>query len=711
MITLDTETCGLVGPMLTAQWSEDDGPISIHEVWETPVRKTLQIIERFADSDICGWNLAFDWFHIPRAYTVLRLLPPARPPTIAGWCAVEREATRGPCVKPRSAMDVWLHSRQGPCQALMNRKDIRIRRVPKALAETLAAHLTATTTLDPIYFARRAQGMLWECESDPDVIDGEDFPDVVLHFGSRGGLKPLARHLLGEDCQDYPVEKSRFPKERLWDPVGSRDWQRVIDYHIGFWHETELARQYAKDDVRLTRALWKHFGSPPPGDDNSTLACQVGAARWRGWSIDRETMEQMRAMAEVRKDLAPRAPKEVLYELKQRLSPAEAAVLRDTRTEPTLTAIADEHPDDDAGNFARMVIAARSSEKEIDLCNKVLEAERAHFSFNVLATLSNRMGGTDDMNGQAIPNKRKGSRIREGFTLADGGMQLWGGDFKSFEVSIAAAVYNDPQLNADLATGLKMHALWGGDVYGLGYEAVKDDPGLYDRSKKSFFAKLYGAEADKLGTVLNLPEDKVLAGIARFETRYPKVAEARKRIADGFCSMKQTRNRGPIEWHEPREFVDSLFGARRWFTLENNLARYLFEMAQNPPKELRMTEGTVHRRANRSQTPGGALQTAIFACAFSIQAAAMRQAANHEIQASGATITKRLQCNIWKLQPHGVHPWVVQPLNEHDSIMLPTQPESSMAAADVVSETLHFYRPSVPMIDMDWFPFTNWGDK
>lgn len=726
MLFFDIESVGLTGPCVTIQYAENDGPITIHEVWRIPVRDTLKLVERLAEhaGGVCGFNIVFDWFHIQRIYCVLRLLPLDAPPTPEGWKEVERRAVYGPCVKPQTALDLMLHARKGPFQSLMARDDIKIRRVPKALAPILAEELRSRVDLDPIYFAKRKDGYQWNV----DDHDGNatDFPDVTLRWGAAGGLKPLARHVLGVEAQDFPVENQFQPKEDTWNPFGD-DWLRVIKYHVAFWWKNERARTYAANDVEFTRGLCKAFGSPPPGDDDSILACQVASSRWRGYALNLELLAEIGFEAAQKKEAAPRAPKTVLYELKKRCSAVEALAIEDS-TKETLQEIAgtfdgawrggwgDSHP---AVPFARSVVEARSAEKEEDTCIKLLTTKRAHFDFKITGTLSNRMAGAGGINPQGIQSKRKGSRMREAFILADGELpELDGGDFESFEVTIAAAVYNDEKLIADLqgrdgkGRKIKMHALYGASMFDQEYDDVRENAERYDRSKKGFLATLYGAQEEKLSNVLNLEIELTREGLRRFEEEYPGVGRARARIAEKFCSMRQPGGIGSrVEWHEPADSVESLFGFRRYFSLENKLCRILFDLAQNPPDTFRaLKKIKVQRRAGRYQTPGGAAQSALYAAAFGIQAANMRAASNHEIQSSGAHITKRLQRRIWDQQPSGIHPWCVQPLNCHDELEVPRAP--SVALKPIVSEVVESFRKTIPLIGMEWKSgLRSWAEK
>ncbi len=201
-VYLDSETCGLHSMMVLVQYAEEDGPIQLHEVWRRPIRETLRLIEWLTEHTVVGFNLAFDWF----TRQDLHHLPPRGPRldsagTHREIALLEPKGQDGPCVKPACALDLMLHSRKGPYQSLMAREDIRVKRVPSALAYALAAELEGRVQLDNIYFARSADpnAPRWQVFDRKDRygdID-TDFKDVVLKFNPAGGLKFLAEHAMG----------------------------------------------------------------------------------------------------------------------------------------------------------------------------------------------------------------------------------------------------------------------------------------------------------------------------------------------------------------------------------------------------------------------------------------------------------------------------------------------------------------------------------
>jgi hypothetical protein len=178
------------------------------------------------------------------------------------------------------------------------------------------------------------------------------------------------------------------------------------------------------------------------------------------------------------------------------------------------------------------------------------------------------------------------------------------------------------------------------------------------------------------------------------------------------CSMRQPGGLGSkVEWHEPADYIESLFGFRRYFTLENRIAKTLFTLAQDPPKDWTRLKLKVTRR-DREQTVSGACMSALYGAAFSIQAAAMRAACNHRIQSSGAQVTKKLQRRIWDIQPSGVGDWLVEPLNIHDEVNS-VDHQSVVGAVDgVVHETVESFRETVPLIKIIWKKgIKTWAEK
>lgn len=787
MITFDTETCGLHGPVVLIQYVNDnDTDITLFDCWHEPVRNSIDLLEeQFANKDVMGFNLVFDWFHIQKWYSMCKvalakhgdITPIDYIPEMAD---VEEEARfYKKCIKPSSAMDLMLHARKGPYQGLMARKPIKVRRVPAVIAQSVADVLEDRVDIDGIYFSRRKDKYApqWSIR---DIEDRPDLCDIVLSFNASGGLKVLAEHALGvkEDVilkftdiepPTYPVEAGYAPfakaissRERGWKSIVGRkegySWPRHIGAHASHWAFNKLARKYGADDVKYTRDLWHHFGRPDFGDDDSVLACMVGAVRWHGFSVDVDSLSLLRISSIKEVASVPMNPKAVKTYLFQVTDAQEQIGIKST-DKKTLKAICDWQCNckgdgcDKCGNTgvhpatrrAREVRGARQAKKRIEIYDKLIRAGRFHASFTVIGTLSSRMAGTDGLNAQGINST---DEVRECFTLADPGMVLVGGDFESFEVVLADAVYDDIELRKALtekkpcekcdATGevwdkekdrdiecdecngtreaaYKMHALFAMELYpGKTYADIIKSKGtendVYKVGKAGVFAMLYGGDHNTLVNNHDIDPEIAERAYLNFQRRFKGVARARQKIDDMFCSMKQPGGIGTkVIWKDPQDYIESLMGFRRYFTLENKICKELFDLAnENPWKAVKLKI----TRNDREQTAGGAVASALYGAAFQIQAANMRAAANHVIQSSGATITKSVQRAIWDLQPAGVADWHVLPLNVHDEIMVPCKPSLAKKVSEIVKSKIEEFRPQVPLISIDWSDsLDNWSDK
>lgn len=568
---------------------------------------------------------------------------------------------------------------------------------------------------------------------------------------------------------EIEVNKAFRPEEFGYAPYAlaigkperwKKAWPEVIKYHISHWRHNQRAREYAKKDVEYTRRLYHYFKDPEVGDVDSQLACMVASVRWRGYAIDLAGMQELRLKCIAKLGKYPTAPRAVKKLIDSLMSPEERLANESLNGNKTgkiiLQKLAEQvnaecpfgkcehcnftgfitHP---AAEAAKGVLETRFAKKEIELYDKLILAGRFHANFNVIGALSGRMSGTGGLNAQGI---KKTDEVRSKFPLAFGGLELIGGDFSGFEVVLADAAYNDKLLRKDLLTcskcrdvevsytagkkkcpkcngskTMKIHALFGVHVYpNMTYDdivATDGSPGgvddKYTKCKSAVFAMLYGGEGYTLMTRLGVPIEVADAAYQKFAEKYHGVGKARNKVIDAFCSMRQTGGIGSrIEWKDPADSIESLFGFKRFFNVENRVVKALFYLAEKPPAEWKKLKIKVQRR-DREQTVTGALQSSLFGCAFQMQAGNMRAAANHIIQSSGAEITKVLQAKIWTLQPAGCHDWVVQPMNVHDQVLTPTRPEYHEEVSNIVKEVVESYRDKVPLIEIEWKAQKSWG--
>lgn len=738
MIYYDTETCGLHGMCVLIQYAKDEGPVTLYEPWKNPISRTLDVIDYIINDEVCGFNLAYDSFHLQKLYTVLYLtrerfgnvIPEYHIEDIA---MLEPDArTVDLCLKPKAALDLMLHSRKGPYQSLMNRSPVRIRRVPVELALELQEYLNENVQFPDIYF--RGTGDRWKILEN----EQEGMVDVQLAFRPSTALKHLAEHVLGhkgtDRFDDVDLPKHYRPAELGYAPFAlavakppywvvrkgkSRRfaWPKLIRKHIEHWAFNSRARTYAEKDVEYTRELHHHFltldPSLVPGDDDSELACMVGAVRWRGFAIDTERLQAQREAAASRHLGVPVSPGKARQYIVEGLSELEQSLIKDTK-KTTLDYIITEYGDEQPGVRAKEVKERRMALKELELYDKLLKAGRFHVSVNVIGTLSSRMSGRDGLNPQAI---KRTTAVRECFPLADFGLILGIGDFDAFEVVLTVAAFDDKRLEEDLRSGKKIHALFAAQMFpDMTYEMIMESKGTdddrYTLGKNGVFSMIYGGDWTTLVKRYKVQEDVAKAAFNRFLSTYEALGIGRQKIMDDFCSMSQPGGLGSkVYWKEPAEYIESLMGFRRYFTLENIVSRALFQLANNMPQEWKARTETCHR-GDRIQKVGGALSSALYGCVFGIQGRNMRAAMNHIIQSAGATITKHVERRVWDQQPCGVGPWMVVPMNVHDEIAAPCHPDVVDQVASVVSETVESFRPRVPLIEMSWNSrAVSWAEK
>jgi hypothetical protein len=551
MIFFDSETCGLHGPMVLLQYKyADEDYVTLHSVFHEPIGRTLEILEEITEHEegIVGFNLSFDWFHVCQTYTTLTLLAQrvgrnALPiDHIIEYAKCEPEARNGLCLKPQKALDLMMHARKGPYQSTMDRKDIRIKRVPTQISYMLAEELTKRIPLPDIYFAKKkdkkARWKVHDITNDlGDIVP--EFKDIVLKFAPTSALKALCvdagiakpgRLLFADVSLPDKVRPVEFGYAPFALAHGTPEdwkgtWPEVISIHVSHWSFNSIAREYAEDDVWDTENLYKHFGYPDLDDDDSVLTCMVGAVRWRGFAIDAKKIVKQRdelinQVNNIRKKFNFNSTNVVKKYLRQVMDDTEALVIAESTKANILEEITkwkvsdvcnecggmgcqecndglidteEEHP---AASRSKEVLNARHWKKEIENFDKLIKAGRFHASFNVIGTLSSRMSGADGLNPQGI---KRADQVRSCFPLSEPPMQLTGGDFDGFEVCLCDAVYGDPDLRSDLQSGKKIHGLFGTTVFTqYTYEeiiATKGAPNpeedIYTRSKNGFFALIY----------------------------------------------------------------------------------------------------------------------------------------------------------------------------------------------------------------------------
>lgn len=705
MIFLDTESCGLTGPIILIQIKELNKTPVVHNVWKQPVKETLELLEWICQQDICGYNLSHDWFHINKLYNLLKAYDEEYL-SIKRLATVERDLCNGStsharyCLKPKGALDLFLYARCGPLQKLMVPKSekhrIVIKRVPR---KSLPELLPKLPLPEDIYFYH-APMKAWRV----DDID-KNFVDLSLHLAPSMGLKPIYNYIFKRSVIDYPIPARLLFKEKLWKPFGGL-WPAYISQHIDYWENNKEALQYAINDVVYLEDLYNYWDQPGVNDYNSTLACLVGCVRWRGFSVNLQKLKlEIARLKEIAESVPYKnSPVEAKnYILSFSKNPEiDKICLPNTRKE---TLIQFDSP------AAKRVLEARKADKRLNILYKLLEAKRLHPNFVVVGTKSGRMAGVGRLNPQGIP---RDDNIREIIEFDEEEMIGGGGDFEAFEVTIADPVYNDSQLHADLLSGKSIHGIFGSYLYNKPYEEVLESKhnkkdNYYNPAKNCVFGFFYGAQIPKTAQTAGIPEEQAAKAYNEFYKKYPQVKKARDKVSEQFQSVVQPDGVGTkVIWREPADYIETLFGYRRYYTLENSIIKALFNLAVETPVT---AEGTVVRR-DREQTIIGATQSALYHAVFQLQNRNVRSANNHVIQGSGAEICKRVQCSLWELQPVGVYQWRIVLMNIHDEIEGSYYTTLKESINEKLNETIQALKETVPLLSMSWkHGIISWKEK
>lgn len=712
MLYVDTESVGLTGPTVLIQTAIDNEEPELYHVWDNPVQETLDYIEGICEQNVCLFNASHDSFQLHKLYNILSMVSDrGKKPHAGEFREIEQTLPRKYCLRPPLVHDIYCYLKREKYQWLAGRAPIEIFSVPIQSAEIIRAYLDEWTkkNLPPILFARyKNKRQLWTIVENTGEKAKAGFVNLKLEFAGTLGLKAITEHHFKVPVKKMDMPYYYFPNEWEFAPQLG-DWTRKLQQHIFWWRENQHAIQYATEDILWLQKWAKELKlEEETRDIDSCLAWMVGGVRHHGMNIDVPGIQEY--LKSITDSSIPMAPAQALSYIREVLSPIERLAIKNTKKK-TLEAVAKNASNDEARTRANAVLNRRKEQKRIELLEKLIAAGRFFPDFNVVGTLSNRMSGRSGINPQGIA---KEEAIRKLFTLADPGWTLSGGDFDGQETTIAAKLYNDNALTADLLAGKSIHQLLAAVIAQVDY----DDPSIakgtknYNSAKGGVFSLIYGAQVPTFSSTIGVSDAAGQKIYDDFGKKYPGVKAARANTFKKFCPMTQPGGQGSkVIWGEPDRFSYSLGGYRRDFFLENAFCKLFFELANNLTKLVgNLPDGKVERKKDRIQTITGATQTAIYGASFRIQQKNMAAAANNEIQATGAEITKRLQYNIYTLQPKGVHEYVVIPINIHDEVLVVNkEPEMIRMLVDLSVKDM---KKDIPLLSITWKErLGNWGEK
>ena len=508
-------------------------------------KETLKIIEEIVNSTVIAFNLSFDWFHICQTYTTLiqfkdkNICPVDK---INDYADYEELGRFGPCLKPKSALDLLVLARRGKFQNTMARSDIRIKKIPTQLSSLLCDKLNETIILDDLLFAKRldpsTRFQIFDIKNDVgDTIT--EFKDLVLKFNPSAKLKDLAKYALKVNpdkiklFSDIELPPKSRPFELGYAPFAKAsfiDSNGVIKYptrknwfnkwpdlgkirlHIKHWNNNESARVYARDDVVYVKKLYDYFEKPPDGDTDSILTCMIGAVRWKGFNIDVEGIKKLKKkklkwLDDFKESLKEQynfninlnSPEVVKKYIMEKMDETEKIAIQKSTARAILEAISkwkksticDYCNGEGCVKCANGLVVNNIKHEAAIRANNVLTYRYAKKEIEQLDKLitAGRFHASFKVIG-ALSGRMSGSdglnaqgikrtkEVRSLFPLADDDMVLSGGDFSGFEVTIADAVYNDPVLHKELKDGKSIHALLGCSLFNKEYDEIVKTKGL-----------------------------------------------------------------------------------------------------------------------------------------------------------------------------------------------------------------------------------------
>jgi len=146
--------------------------------------------------------------------------------------------------------------------------------------------------------------------------------------------------------------------------------------------------------------------------------------------------------------------------------------------------------------------------------------------------------------------------------------------------------------------------------------------------------------------------------------------------------------------------------------VETMVARTLHALSSNLTLDVDEDIRVVRRDSKGPQTLVGACMSALYGCAFQVQAAVARIAGNHRIQATGAELCKLLQVRLWDLQPRGIHPWRVSLFQVHDEVNVVHVPELTGEIRRIKDDFVAEYRSRIPELRIEWkSEIGSWAEK
>ena len=747
---LDCETVGLQGTVKLIQYAiGDEGPVQMIPLisgWQNRGEIVNRVTALFLLLDqpttvLVAFNAAFDVYHLYRlAHDLFHRLP---------YDSMLRPVKPFKCRVLDLQVPAMLKSPLAPFA--FNRaggKSVTLlRRIPKVAMEQVAGRVT--DVLKPLLPQSFDLGVgIHKVAKQPEL--------VTLSFNVKGRLS--LKGLMAEyglptlklsECWPLPDKADEKPWLPYPDPLVHDPIEAQCDEVLRGPKDSAFYR-YSQLDILYLKVLYEKLNRPEP-DYNSDNVHNMAYLRYYGFDLDRQALLQAESYYGQR-----------VEQIEQQLSGVNLRSSTDrlrflqphfpilaSTNKHVLKKLAEE--DSEGGRLCEMILDYGPSRQRLLQIQKVLECKtgRAHPSLRVMGTATNRMAGEAGLNWQGIgavdevleselvddlpetepldddelaEQEATGEEKKLKVGLRNALLTPCVGDWSSFEVVIAAQVYDDKQLQADLRDGIDLHSMTVATAHpkalaeGWTYEQIREaytndkHPKHHQVSKwrkamkTIVFGIFYFASAMKVAETLGIPEHEGQAVLNRFYGRYTGIGRYRADIERRFITADvESWGKGSVRDMECEQ--TDLTGFHRRWDFEKSVACALWELGSVKGIKTGLTGKVTRTQAKGPQTIDMAITSACLGSAIAIQAAVSRQAGNMPVQATGATLTKQLAAKLW-------NELRVPTLGIHDELFPPHHPNyNSNRYSGLIDTFVEAAQAIVPMVKFDYKASTRWSDE
>ena len=718
-IYLDTETNGLAGEVKLIQYAIDNEEVQfirLFQGWESKplIRNQLYKLWNLIDNTqtiFVGYNTQFDLFKLYQTFHKLLGYD---------YSSYERPVKPFKCrvldlqvvAMQKSILSPFAFKRPGKSIA-------KLSRVPEAAKELIKEKvLEQLEKVIPDSIPIKVSEH--ECE-------GKGLISLSFGLDGRVSLKGLMRAyglptLKLDDVWVFPKE------ENTYLPYPQECHAKIRDKLDSIMKDlTSPFYKYAKLDILYLRVLEEKLNFPEI-DYNSELTHNGAFVKYYGFDIDFDKLdealsfytEKVERIEKVLQSINPRSAPQRLELLKKHFP------LLASTSKATLQALLKLKDADKEGlEKVRALLEYGPARQRLLQIKAVKECKtgKAHPELKIMGTATNRMSGTSGVNWQGIgafEEDEEGKRVG----LRTAILTPMVGDWSSFEVRIAAAVYQDDNLSKVVAEGLDMHSYTASIAHPLiierlnelsipenkRYEWVrkhyKEDDNFVVKCRKQIkavvFGIFYGAQAFTISESLGITESEAQRILDLFFRAYPGIKRYRDIIEEKFLTA-DTVNWSANSINKMEVSLKDLTGFERRWDFEKKLSQIFWKLGHSQFRT--GLSGQIVRDKNKGwQSIDNACRSAFLGASINIQSSASRQAVNFRVQATGSSIHKRLQAKLWSETRIGT-------LSIHDEVICITKGFDY----DKVTEKIKKYEKDagliVPDLKFDYGKTERWSDK